>query len=114
MMITHGIGVEYDVPVPAEKFEEARNAIGLKDNIVKIRKYISSIYGQIENGMAENESIFLPDFPIVYMAILHTALVPYPVVPIYVQSDSVWGGAGVRIYPKSAIIPKDECCKENL
>ena len=52
----------------------------------------------LDNPPKTNESLFLPDFPLGSLAALNAAIITMSLVGVYTQVDSVFGGAGVRIY----------------
>lgn len=52
----------------------------------------------LDNPPKANESLFLPDFPLGSLAALNATLITMSLVGVYTQADSVFGGAGVRIY----------------
>ena len=55
----------------------------------------------LDNPPKPNESLFLPDFPLGSLAALNAAIITMSLVGVYTQADSVFGGAGVRIYVSS-------------
>lgn len=55
----------------------------------------------LDNPPKANESLFLPDFPLGSLAALNATLITMSLVGVYTQADSVFGGAGVRIYVSS-------------
>lgn len=55
----------------------------------------------LDNPPKPNESLFLPDFPLGSLAALNAAVITMSLVGVYTQADSVFGGAGVRIYVSS-------------
>lgn len=55
----------------------------------------------LDNPPKTNESLFLPDFPLGSLAALNAAIITMSLVGVYTQADSVFGGAGVRIYVSS-------------
>lgn len=65
-----------------------------------ISKRIAEAYQTLmDKRLGEDESLFLPDFPIEYLSTLNSAIITLFVIGIYTKADSVFGGAGVRIYP---------------
>lgn len=55
----------------------------------------------LDNPPKANESLFLPDFPLGSLAALNATIITMSLVGVYTQADSVFGGAGVRIYVSS-------------
>lgn len=55
----------------------------------------------LDNPPKANESLFLPDFPLGSLAALNATLITMSLVGVYTQADSVFGGAGARIYVSS-------------
>lgn len=56
----------------------------------------------LDNPPKPNESLFLPDFPLGSLAALNASIITMSLVGVHTQADSVFGGAGVRIYVSSA------------
>ena len=56
----------------------------------------------LDNPPKTNESLFLPDFPLGSLAALNAAIITMSLVGVHTQADSIFGGAGVRIYVSSA------------
>ena len=76
------------------------------DNVAlpEIAATIASVAERLrDTRLGNDQSLFLENFPLEHLSLLNSAIIAGYNVGVYTKADTLFGGAGVRIYPITAI-----------